>query len=231
MFRKLHNSFTDVMCNPFHNPGDPIKSRWVFYFFLLILTSLVPKTKKRINPCFLQGLWRDRFCNDGSNWLMSHRPLFQISTVQNSLYSLFVSLHVCLNVNKTQMLKPTNVFVILLQIKYRVNVIFIHLHRKKLKLNKDLNTTSQAATQYIHIDFFCFCFKWAKGCKQHNEDRPMHSQHEPKVKHQSPVFISNPSIWSADEWMQIHFSSHVTLSAKHFFKKISSTRPLLCDCC
>lgn len=27
MFRKLHNSFTDVMCNPFHNPGDPIKSR------------------------------------------------------------------------------------------------------------------------------------------------------------------------------------------------------------
>lgn len=85
---------------------------------------------------------------------MSPRPLFQISTVQNSLYTPFVSLHVCLNVNKTQMLKPTNVFVILLQIKYRVNVIFIHLHRKKLKLNKDLNTTSQAATQYIHIDFF-----------------------------------------------------------------------------
>uniref|UniRef100_A0A673A7T0 Trafficking protein particle complex subunit 2-like protein n=1 Tax=Sphaeramia orbicularis TaxID=375764 RepID=A0A673A7T0_9TELE len=27
MFRKLHNSFTDVMCNPFHNPGDPIQSK------------------------------------------------------------------------------------------------------------------------------------------------------------------------------------------------------------
>lgn len=29
MFRKLHNSFTDVMCNPFHNPGDQIQSKWV----------------------------------------------------------------------------------------------------------------------------------------------------------------------------------------------------------
>ncbi|XP_003969967.1 trafficking protein particle complex subunit 2-like protein [Takifugu rubripes] len=27
MFRKLHNSFTDVMCNPFHIPGDTIKSK------------------------------------------------------------------------------------------------------------------------------------------------------------------------------------------------------------
>ncbi|XP_053568140.1 trafficking protein particle complex subunit 2-like protein isoform X2 [Bombina bombina] len=27
MFRKLHNSYTDVMCNPFYNPGDPIQSR------------------------------------------------------------------------------------------------------------------------------------------------------------------------------------------------------------
>ncbi|XP_066205122.1 trafficking protein particle complex subunit 2-like protein isoform X2 [Saccopteryx leptura] len=27
MFRKLHNSYTDVMCNPFYNPGDHIQSR------------------------------------------------------------------------------------------------------------------------------------------------------------------------------------------------------------
>ncbi|XP_026575560.1 trafficking protein particle complex subunit 2-like protein [Pseudonaja textilis] len=27
MFRKLHNSYTDVMCNPFYNPGDQIQSR------------------------------------------------------------------------------------------------------------------------------------------------------------------------------------------------------------
>ncbi|XP_069312860.1 trafficking protein particle complex subunit 2-like protein isoform X3 [Eulemur rufifrons] len=27
MFRKLHNSYTDVMCNPFYNPGDRIQSR------------------------------------------------------------------------------------------------------------------------------------------------------------------------------------------------------------
>ncbi|KAM9825064.1 trafficking protein particle complex subunit 2-like protein [Syngnathus acus] len=27
MFRKLHNSFTDVMCNPFHTPGSPIQSK------------------------------------------------------------------------------------------------------------------------------------------------------------------------------------------------------------
>uniref|UniRef100_A0A3B5L1C4 Trafficking protein particle complex subunit 2-like protein n=1 Tax=Xiphophorus couchianus TaxID=32473 RepID=A0A3B5L1C4_9TELE len=27
MFRKLHNSFTDVMCNSFYNPGDPIQSK------------------------------------------------------------------------------------------------------------------------------------------------------------------------------------------------------------
>ncbi|XP_072728591.1 trafficking protein particle complex subunit 2-like protein [Ciconia boyciana] len=27
MFRKLHNSYTDIMCNPFYNPGDRIHSR------------------------------------------------------------------------------------------------------------------------------------------------------------------------------------------------------------
>uniref|UniRef100_A0A4W4GS85 Trafficking protein particle complex 2-like n=1 Tax=Electrophorus electricus TaxID=8005 RepID=A0A4W4GS85_ELEEL len=27
MFRKLHSSFTDVMCNPFYNPGDTIQSK------------------------------------------------------------------------------------------------------------------------------------------------------------------------------------------------------------
>ncbi|KAK1161982.1 trafficking protein particle complex subunit 2-like protein, partial [Acipenser oxyrinchus oxyrinchus] len=27
MFRKLHNSYTDVMCNPFYNPDDPIHSK------------------------------------------------------------------------------------------------------------------------------------------------------------------------------------------------------------
>uniref|UniRef100_A0A9L0J2V6 Trafficking protein particle complex subunit 2-like protein n=1 Tax=Equus asinus TaxID=9793 RepID=A0A9L0J2V6_EQUAS len=27
MFRKLHSSYTDVMCNPFYNPGDCIQSR------------------------------------------------------------------------------------------------------------------------------------------------------------------------------------------------------------
>lgn len=27
MFRKLHSSYTDVMCNPFYNPGDRIQSR------------------------------------------------------------------------------------------------------------------------------------------------------------------------------------------------------------
>ncbi|XP_032467924.1 trafficking protein particle complex subunit 2-like protein isoform X1 [Phocoena sinus] len=27
MFRKLHNSYTDVMCNPFYTPGDRIQSR------------------------------------------------------------------------------------------------------------------------------------------------------------------------------------------------------------
>ncbi|XP_054627752.1 trafficking protein particle complex subunit 2-like protein isoform X2 [Dunckerocampus dactyliophorus] len=27
MFRKLHNSFTDVMCNPFHTPGNSIQSK------------------------------------------------------------------------------------------------------------------------------------------------------------------------------------------------------------
>ncbi|XP_015283517.1 PREDICTED: trafficking protein particle complex subunit 2-like protein [Gekko japonicus] len=27
MFRKLHNSYTDVICNPFYIPGDQIQSR------------------------------------------------------------------------------------------------------------------------------------------------------------------------------------------------------------
>lgn len=109
--------------------------------------------KKIINPCFLQGLRWNRFCNDGTNGLMSIQVFFK-SPLYRTPISPSVSLHVCLNINKTQMLKPTNMFVILLQIKYRVNVLFIHVHSKELKLNKDVNTTSQAATQYIHIDSF-----------------------------------------------------------------------------
>uniref|UniRef100_UPI00358FE5AE trafficking protein particle complex subunit 2-like protein isoform X2 n=1 Tax=Myxine glutinosa TaxID=7769 RepID=UPI00358FE5AE len=27
MFRKLHTAYTDVMCNPFYTPGDPIQSK------------------------------------------------------------------------------------------------------------------------------------------------------------------------------------------------------------
>ncbi|XP_012868074.1 PREDICTED: trafficking protein particle complex subunit 2-like protein [Dipodomys ordii] len=34
MFRKLHNSYTDVMCNPFYNPGDRIQSRWAYSPYL-----------------------------------------------------------------------------------------------------------------------------------------------------------------------------------------------------
>ncbi|KAG8508143.1 Trafficking protein particle complex subunit 2-like protein, partial [Galemys pyrenaicus] len=35
MFRKLHASYTDVMCNPFYNPGDRIQSRWALLGTLL----------------------------------------------------------------------------------------------------------------------------------------------------------------------------------------------------
>lgn len=44
MFRKLHNSYTDVMCNPFYNPGDRIQSRWaMFSSFSLYKACLAEK--------------------------------------------------------------------------------------------------------------------------------------------------------------------------------------------
>lgn len=41
MFRKLHNSFTDVMCNPFYTPGDPIQSKWVCLMFKHVLNRIL----------------------------------------------------------------------------------------------------------------------------------------------------------------------------------------------
>ncbi|PWA18949.1 hypothetical protein CCH79_00005029 [Gambusia affinis] len=54
MFRKLHNSFTDVMCNPFYNPGDPIQSNQ----HLLVLTLLRVVLSTRRCPEILRW-WRD----------------------------------------------------------------------------------------------------------------------------------------------------------------------------
>uniref|UniRef100_A0A2K5M1W0 Trafficking protein particle complex subunit 2-like protein n=1 Tax=Cercocebus atys TaxID=9531 RepID=A0A2K5M1W0_CERAT len=42
MFRKLHNSYTDVMCNPFYNPGDRIQSRWALLSVSCCLLSVGP---------------------------------------------------------------------------------------------------------------------------------------------------------------------------------------------
>ncbi|XP_050629734.1 trafficking protein particle complex subunit 2-like protein isoform X12 [Macaca thibetana thibetana] len=39
MFRKLHNSYTDVMCNPFYNPGDRIQSSPGGPYFLCPIQS------------------------------------------------------------------------------------------------------------------------------------------------------------------------------------------------
>ncbi|KAL7979726.1 hypothetical protein Chor_004884 [Crotalus horridus] len=41
MFRKLHNSYTDVMCNPFYNPGDQIQSRMTIQEKISTVCSLV----------------------------------------------------------------------------------------------------------------------------------------------------------------------------------------------
>lgn len=40
MFRKLHNSYTDVMCNPFYNPGDRIQSRWGLLFDNMVIRGV-----------------------------------------------------------------------------------------------------------------------------------------------------------------------------------------------
>lgn len=43
MFRRLHNAYTDVICNPFHVPGDKIKSK---SFDSIAATMIVPERKK-----------------------------------------------------------------------------------------------------------------------------------------------------------------------------------------
>ncbi|XP_026974776.1 trafficking protein particle complex subunit 2-like protein isoform X2 [Sagmatias obliquidens] len=47
MFRKLHNSYTDVMCNPFYNPGDRIQSR----AFDGMVTSMMIQARQPRGSC------------------------------------------------------------------------------------------------------------------------------------------------------------------------------------
>ncbi|KAJ1083965.1 hypothetical protein NDU88_004120 [Pleurodeles waltl] len=57
MFRKLHNSYTDVMCNPFYNPGDPIQSR---AFDSMVTSMMVQAVEGGQTPNLkwcLQGPW------------------------------------------------------------------------------------------------------------------------------------------------------------------------------
>jgi len=46
MFRKLHNAYTDVICNPFHVPGDQVISK---NFDQAVASMIVPE-KKKDNP-------------------------------------------------------------------------------------------------------------------------------------------------------------------------------------
>ena len=45
MFRRLHNGYTDVVCNPFYTPGDEIKSK----SFENIVSTIIVQEKKREN--------------------------------------------------------------------------------------------------------------------------------------------------------------------------------------
>ncbi|XP_029094614.1 trafficking protein particle complex subunit 2-like protein isoform X4 [Monodon monoceros] len=55
MFRKLHNSYTDVMCNPFYNPGDRIQSRafdgMVTSMMIQHSFSLLPRARQPRGSC------------------------------------------------------------------------------------------------------------------------------------------------------------------------------------
>nr|CAB3267223.1 trafficking protein particle complex subunit 2-like protein [Phallusia mammillata] len=46
MFRRLHNAYTDVICNPFHVPGDKIKSK----SFDSVASSMIVPERKKENP-------------------------------------------------------------------------------------------------------------------------------------------------------------------------------------
>jgi len=45
MFRRLHNAYTDVICNPFYTPGDEIKSK----SFDRVVSSMIVMEKKKEN--------------------------------------------------------------------------------------------------------------------------------------------------------------------------------------
>lgn len=98
MFRKLHNSFTDVMCNPFHNPGDSIQSKWVLWHFSMLQNVVLNIFSHFWNDAELltdplQGLWWNRFRNDGSVWLksppfVSNKPPLYITPLFLFVYML-----------------------------------------------------------------------------------------------------------------------------------------------
>lgn len=95
MFRKLHNSFTDVMCNPFHNPGDPIQSKWVYsfetqlyHFFPNLALLIVDHSFSRAFDGIVSGMMVQ------TGWHPVY-PSFWVSTVQNTPYPNFFLLTCC----------------------------------------------------------------------------------------------------------------------------------------
>ncbi|XP_076821989.1 trafficking protein particle complex subunit 2-like protein [Clavelina lepadiformis] len=46
MFRRLHNAYTDVMCNPFYTPGDTITSK----SFEKVVSSVIVFESRKENP-------------------------------------------------------------------------------------------------------------------------------------------------------------------------------------
>ncbi|XP_032320498.1 trafficking protein particle complex subunit 2-like protein isoform X1 [Camelus ferus] len=62
MFRKLHNSYTDVMCNPFYNPGDRIQSRTLVVLGTMTRQKTLPPSQgQAVTACkwaVLGGTWR-----------------------------------------------------------------------------------------------------------------------------------------------------------------------------
>ncbi|XP_070941208.1 trafficking protein particle complex subunit 2-like protein isoform X3 [Macaca nemestrina] len=107
MFRKLHNSYTDVMCNPFYNPGDRIQSRWALlpvsasspgglysrvrsspggpYFLCPHPVQVGPTSCVRSSPggpyflCPIQSRWALLLCPIQSRWALLSVSCFLLS--------------------------------------------------------------------------------------------------------------------------------------------------------
>ena len=135
MFRKLHNSFTDVMCNPFHNPGDTIQSKWVLSCETCSCSVVIFNTSNSgvfFNSSSGSSMesfqwWWCKLADVPSN------PFCSATSVHNTspLFTCCLQIWKCITILNFVVVAHHHVCFILPQVEQQFIVLFIHLHSKR----------------------------------------------------------------------------------------------------